>query len=355
MSLLDEGVTEVIESAMAERVFPGAVVWLARGDDLLLQAAYGTTAYGDVGSVAVKPATIYDIASLTKLFTATAALRALRQSGHMVEAPVARFLPDFAGPLGEITVRHLLNHTSGIEVAIQAMTEIDPAEWVREIVAHGVGTRPGAAVRYSCTNYFLLGRIVERLTSQSLDEFIKSGILEPLGMEHTTCSPLEKFPLTRIAPTEVDSVTGKAWQGVVHDEAARAWQAATGTLCGNAGLFAPASDVGRFARFWVGVGAIDSRDILHPEDMQHAFCQLVPEESYWRGWCWQIDAAFYMSELAPPGTAGHTGFTGPTLLLNPRTQHIAIILNNRVYPTRNGPNRMPYHRRIAELFFQHNF
>src|SRR5699024_1783450 len=67
----------------------------------------------------------------------------------------------------------------------------------------------------------------------------------------------------------------------------------------------------------------------------------------WRGLGWQIDAEFYMGEKHPKGSAGHAGFTGPTLFITPQ-KAILIILENRVYPTRNGPLRMIYHRQIAE-------
>jgi CubicO group peptidase (beta-lactamase class C family) len=138
---------------------------------------------------------------------------------------------------------------------------------------------------------------------------------------------------------------------MVHDEAARAWSTATGTACGNAGLFSTAADLARFAQLWLDEGSCNGRQILAPEDVRSTFNDVMQEGSHGRGWCWQIDAAFYMSHVAPRGSAGHTGFTGPTFFLNPTTRDVAIILENRVCPTRHGPNRMPYHQRIAQWLF----
>jgi CubicO group peptidase (beta-lactamase class C family) len=343
----------IFEEAIAARVFPGGVVWLAQGDDLVLHQAFGTTAYSDPISQPVTTSTIYDVASLTKLFTATACLMAARESGHSIEAPVAEFLPDFnKAPLHAMTVRQLLNHSSGIEIRLQSLVDVPVEEWIVRIAAAPLRAAPGTRVLYTCTAYFLLGRIIELWTQMSLDQWIDNRLLQPLGLMRTYFRPLEHISTQQMAPTEVDVTTGQPWRGVVHDEAARAWESATGTMCGNSGLFSVASDLARFARMWLDGGVYEGRQIIASEDVQRALYDTVPRHNYRQGLGWNIDAAYYMSLAAPPHSAGHPGFTGPTLCINPRTKHVVIILNNRVYPTRDGPYRMDYHRRIAEWLFQ---
>ncbi|HVF11028.1 MAG TPA: serine hydrolase domain-containing protein [Abditibacteriaceae bacterium] len=344
---------DILEAAVTARAFPGGVVWLARGAEVLAHEAHGATAYAGACAQPVTRATLYDIASLTKLFTATALLVAARAAGVAMCESLARFLPEYSVPdKSAITLRHLLNHSSGIAIAVQSLVDVPAQEWLNRIAAAPLRTPIGSEVHYSCTNYFLLARVVEALSGQLLHRFIEAQILEPLDMARTTFWPLQKFDRGEIAPTEIKAATGEYWHGVVHDEAARAWSTATATACGNSGLFSTAGDLARFAQLWLDAGACGQRQILAAQDVRSAFNDVVREENHGRGWCWQIDAAFYMSHAAPRGSAGHTGFTGPTLFLNPTTRHVAIILENRVCPTRHGPNRMGYHRRIAEWLLQ---
>ena len=359
---------EIFDEAIAARAFSGGVVWLANGSGGVAHEAFGTKSYADAPGSAwagrVRRDTIYDIASLSKLFTLTAFLIATRANGVKVETPVANFLPSFhVADKSAITLRQLLNHSSGIGIAIQSFTRMPtiddaaiiahqgmvPAEqWVERIATAPLKTSPGTNVLYSCTNYFLLARITELLSGQRLDKFMRREIFQPLGMTRSTFTPLADFPATAIAPTEIYAASNTPWHGIVHDEAARTWQQETGGACGNAGVFATAADLASFAQLWLHEGTAQGRQILHPADVHSALYDTVPEEDIHRAWGWQIDAWGYMSKAAPPHSAGHTGFTGPTLWLNPRTKHLCIVLENRVYPTRHGPNRMEYHRRMAE-------
>lgn len=335
----------VLAAARAERVFPGAVLWLGRGAQGHLHRAAGALTYDDAAAP-VTTATVYDLASLTKLFVLTAGLVLAGRGELALERRVGHYLPELdVAAFQSVSIIRLLNHTSGVRFAIQDLHEAPVETWMSRIAAEPAG--PPGEVLYSCTNYFLLARALEAVTGTSLDALIEETILAPLGLRDTSFVPRRDFAPERIAPTEIDAASGEPWRGLVHDEAARAWTAATGTACGNAGLFGTASDVAKFAQLWVRQGAWHGRQLLPPALVQRALCESVPENSWRRGWGWQIDARFFMGD-APPGTAGHTGFTGPTLALNLQTGHIVIILNNRVHPTRQGPDRMPCHRAIAQ-------
>jgi CubicO group peptidase (beta-lactamase class C family) len=276
---------------------------------------------------------------LTKLYTLATALSVLREAQIPLETPLLRFFPNFTP---EITLERLMSHRSGIGFPIQRLEAVAATDWLTCIAAAPFHSAPGTIVLYSCTNYFLLARAIEQISGASLEALMSERIFKPLQLEQTVFEPTTS---QQVAPTERHD--DGIWQGIVHDEAARSWRHQTGCCAGNAGLFATAADVAHFAKIWVQKGA----GILHSDDVTRVFATRYPENSTWRGLGFQFDIASYMSEAAPNGSAGHLGFTGPSLILHPPTAQVAVILNNRVHPTRTGPDRLPYHKRIAAFLF----
>ncbi len=265
--------------------------------------------------------------------------------------PLARFLPEFnRADKRAITLRHLMMHSAGFGFALQRLQGKPCDSWIEEIAESPLECAPGERVNYTCTAYFLLARVVEKLCGQPINELIEGTIIKPLNMRRTTFAPLGSFFTDFIAPTEMRE-DGTPWHGIVHDEAARQWRSETGGFCGNAGVFGTAADLACFCKLWLN----DGEEILHPDDVKSVFADVQlenPEGGVYRGWGWQRDNKTYTGENAPPGCFGHQGFTGPTLFLNPQTKDVVIVLNNRVYPTRNGPARFVYHRRVAKAHFE---
>lgn len=368
---MSDELSEIFESAIEQRVFPGATCWLSRGEKTFAHCAFGTTAYDAEYSHPVTCETLYDIASLTKLFTTTAFFIAARESSVSPDEVLSRFLPEFAAPEKRaITLRQLMQHNAGIQIAIQSLAAVCPGEWVAQIAQSPLCAAPGRRVKYVCANFFLLARVVEKISGTPLDEFVTNEILYPLKMTRTTFYPLQKLGREDIAPTEIYDEYPR--HGEVHDEAASAWQDYyQRSNCGNAGLFSTAADLAKFARLWLDEGACEERQILAREDVAAALRGTIaslrnrkysvreyavaalrgtlpkPAVVALCGWGWQTKAAFYMSDRAPDDAAGYAGLSGPTIWLGPDTRHICIVLNNRVYPHREGPNRFPTHRRIA--------
>ena len=336
----------IFEEASAARAFPGGAVFLARGERTLAHAAWGTTAYDDLFSRPATTDTIYDLASLSKLWTMTAFLIAARENGVEPETSLARFFPQFAS-LPEISLLHLLHHNSGLSLHVQQLCDVPPEEWPQRIADAGLLFAPGERVRYTCTAFVLLGLVVEKLAGTSLDRFIDSRLVQPLGLKRTVYNAASHFDENEIAPTETDVATGKAWRGIVHDEASRA----LGGVAGNAGLFSTANDQAVFARMWLNNGVHEGCEIVHSSDIARALNEAVPAEGFGQAWSWHLDVSSWMSARAPVGTAGHLGFTGPSFFIAPATKHLCIVLNNRVYPTREGAARLRFHRRIAEYLF----
>jgi CubicO group peptidase (beta-lactamase class C family) len=367
MTLTNE-IDTIIQDAIDRHIFPGAVVLVARGGEIRHFAAYGTTMYDAPGSGPVARDTIYDVASLTKVFTATAVLR-LADAGQLdLHAPAADYLPELRAP--GIAVFHLLTHTSGLDIRLSTLRESGREGVLTAAYAAAPIRPPGAAVAYTNVNSLLLGEIVARLHGQPLDTALHTLVIDPLGLCDTRfCPPAELLP--RIAPTEIDeSWRGGLVHGSVHDESAHA----LGGVAGHAGLFSTAADLYRFCGMWLlavssqqsAVSSQRPEDYLATADwrLPTGDCRLATGESFLTeetarlattnhtrglnmgcGLGWMIDRPNFMGG-APAGTFGHTGFTGPALVVAPQERLIVVVLSNRVYPQRGPPE---HHTAIAAI------
>lgn len=340
----------IVERAIESGTFPGASVHLGRGSEIVWSSGVGRLAYEAAFHEPVSVGTLYDIASLSKIYTLAVALCALAEANIAPETtPLCAFLPGFDA---RISLEHLFNHSSGITRHLQSLEALPASQWVQELSGETLQTEPGRVVFYNCSNYFLLARALEKLTGQTLDELIARYLLRPLRLENTTFAPCD---LGFVAPTEAKRGEKGFWHGVPHDEAARAWREQTGTSAGNAGLFATASDVARFASIWL----LDGNNSPLPSIWRaRSMMYLLTEGNATRGWGWQRDAAYYMGTLPPHESGrrsfliGHLGFTGTSLVLNPRAGEIAVVLSNRVHPSRLGPDRLPYVRALHDEFWR---
>ncbi len=336
MMALASTVNTLVTSAIERRIFPGAVVRVAHGNELLLNQAYGSTMYNAPGSVAVQRDTIYDIASLTKMFTATAVLRLVDQGMLDLHAPVVTYVPDLYAR--DVTVFHLLTHTSGLDMRLSVLRHQSRTAILNAVYAAPLLHPPGTVVAYTNVNSLLLGEIVARLHGTPFDQALHDLVLAPLGLSETCfCPPAAWLP--RIAPTENDADwRGRLVHGSVHDESAHA----LGGVAGHAGLFSTAADLFAFCRMWLDLVTMDDGRrttdewLIRPETAQLATTNQTPDLQFACGLGWMMDRANFMGN-APSGSFGHTGFTGPAMLVVPSRQLIVVVLSNRVYPLRRPP------------------
>jgi CubicO group peptidase (beta-lactamase class C family) len=351
MRLADQ-IDAIVAEAITRRIFPGAVVLIARGAEVLHQAAYGTTMYADPGSQPVQLDTIYDVASLTKMFTATAALR-LSDAGKLeMGAPVASYLPAFRAP--NVLIRHLLTHTSGLDIRLSALRHAGRAGMLDAVYHSAPIHPPGSTVAYTNVNALLLGEVVARLQDTPLDAALRDLVLAPLGLHDTWFRP----PLAlrrRIAPTERDEEwRGALIHGSVHDESTHA----LGGVAGHAGLFSTAADLYHFCAAWIFEDdrqwttddephpddhrppSIVHRPLLQPETVAYATANHTAGLHTACGLGWMLDRPNFMG-AAPTGSFGHTGFTGPAMIVVPGRRLIVVLLSNRVYPRRRAFEHHP--------------
>jgi CubicO group peptidase (beta-lactamase class C family) len=242
-------IDRTIETAIAEHKLPGGVFHLERGG-----AAYEKT-YGNRALVpAVEPMTadtIFDAASITKVVATTPSIWLLIERGKIeLDAPVSRYIPEFRGGWrDEMTIRHLLTHTSGLRPDLDLSppwSGYDTA--IRMAVAEEPRQRPGYTFRYSDINFELLGEIVRRVSGVDLDVFAKREVFGPLGMNDTGFRPGQRYN-KRIAPTE--QTPEGMLRGVVHDPTARRM----GGVAGHAGMFTTVHDLTLYARMLLRGGS----------------------------------------------------------------------------------------------------
>ncbi len=330
------------EQAIRDGLIPGAVIIIGHDGKIVHRKAYGARALVPAREAATLD-TIYDIASLTKVVATTPAIMKLYEQGKIrIDDPVSAYLPEFQGGKSTITIRNLMTHYSGLRPDL----DIDPA-WtgydtgIRKAVIDKPAGPPGVNFVYSDINFELLGEIVHRVSGQPLDQFAREQIFEPLGMRETNFKPAATLT-ARIAPTEIDAATGKPWRGVVHDPTARYM----GGVAGHAGVFSTADDLSRYAQMMLDMRIFDPATIA-----LFTSPASPPDQPILRGLGWDIDSPYSSNrgDIFMRGKSfGHTGFTGPSLWIDPTSKSFVVIMTNRVHP-KGGRSINEWRRNIATI------
>ena len=196
---------QIVRQYIALQAFPGASLAVGYQDNLLVHQGYGRLDYGSTGPSA-RPHTIYDLASLTKVVcTTTLVMQACEREDIDLEDPLGRYFPEFrVGGKHEVTLKHLLTHSSGLPAHFPLYAHTSGKEHIlRRIPEIPLEHRPGSRSLYSDLGFILLGGVVERVCGQSLDNLARERIFQPLGMRRTGFQPPSAWR-PRIAPTEID-------------------------------------------------------------------------------------------------------------------------------------------------------
>lgn len=348
-------IDSTIESMIQAGVMPGAVTFVARRGHIVQHEAYGHSyLYEDdthtfaEQPIAMEKDTIFDLASISKIFTTTAAMILYEAGLFDLDDRVAQYIPEFAANGKEdVTIRQLMTHTSGFKAWVPLYTIGDSREdRLQYVFEYPLTNEPGSTYTYSDLNMITLGAFVERLSGKHLDEFVREQITEPLGMKDTMYNPPESLK-HRIAATEYQPWTdrGLVW-GEVHDE--NAWS--LDGVAGHAGVFSSAKDLAILAHMFINNGTYGSKQILKPETIQLLSQNQIPEfPGDDHGLGWELSQGWYMDGLSEGSTLGHTGYTGTSIVINQNNDTIAILLTNRVHPTRSTVSTNPARRQFARL------
>lgn len=322
-----------ISQAVTDAKTYGAVFRMERGTGVYEKA------YGDRAILPQREPmtvdTIFDAASLTKVIATTPAVMKLMEAGKLdVESPVSRYLPEFTGDGREaITVRQLLTHSSGLRAGLSPQGDWQGKEGaLRAVCAEKLLAEPGTVYRYSDINFILLGILVERVSSMSLDAFCAEEIFVPLKMKDTSYRSQPADDISRIAPTTL--VEGNFLRGVVHDPTARRM----GGIAGHAGVFTTVADLGRFARMMLNEGELDGIRLFKAETVVAMTSVQTPQGLPRRGFGWDIDSPYAgpRGSVFPIGSYGHTGWTGTRMWIDPFSKTSTIFLSNRNHPDESG-------------------
>ncbi|HEY0243704.1 MAG TPA: serine hydrolase [Gemmatimonadaceae bacterium] len=335
----------IMQTAIAEGAAPGGVLAVGRYGRLVHMKGYGTIDTVK-SSAAVDENTVYDMASLTKVIATTTAAMILEEQGLIdLDRTVASYLPEFNAPdKAAITVRMLITHRGGLEAFAPLYREFKGREqYLTQINLRPLKSLPGTETVYSDWDLILLQLVMERITSQTLDQLVAEKVFTPLGMTSTMFNPDSVKFFARIAPTEIDSVRGGLVRAKVHDE--NAW--AMGGVSGHAGLFSTARDLTVFAQMLLNGGEYNGVRIVKASTLARWTAPQSSKSSRALGWDTPSkgsSAGNYFSARS----FGHTGFTGTSIWIDPEKNLFVILLTNRVNPTRNNNRHVPLRRAVAD-------
>lgn len=388
-------IDSVVGLALRSGAFPGAQVLVAKGGDVIVDRCYGTTTKG---GEKVTPATIYDLASVSKTVgTLPGVMKAYDTGLFDLDTPAYKYVSDLnVDGKREITPRMLLFHETGMPAALNIFTVMmdsdsydgrlvtnkrDPSHTIAIngggyghntaklrsditssaksgafdieaakgiFVGHAAydtimaniyrsNIKPERRYVYSCLNFCILMDMEQRLTGQPHDRYVTDSIWAPLGAYTMCYRPTSRFPLSQIAATEEDTYLRRQHvRGYVHDETA----AFSGGVQGNAGVFGNATDIAKLCQMWLNGGEYGGERLLSEETTRLFTTAKSPTCRRGLGFdkpdMENSDNSPTCDE-ASAATYGHTGFTGTCFWVDPDDDLIFVFLCNRVDPSRKNP------------------
>ncbi|HKI45424.1 MAG TPA: serine hydrolase [Balneolales bacterium] len=348
-------IDSLIQSEVNQKHIPGAVILIEKDGKVLHRKAFGYAYEFDYHMKRLKHPvnmqvnTMFDLASLTKVFATTFGIMQLVGEGKIhLDTPVHEYLPEFHGPHKDsVTVRQLLNHTSGLNEWQPLYYEASNSkETYREICHMPLKYAVGAARHYSDLGFMMLGYLIHHITGQPINQYLEEHLYKPLGLHHTTYNPL-KEGFTNIAATshgnpfekkmvyddhfgykcDVDPHSWNGWRrytlkGRVSD--GNAWYANQG-IAGHAGLFSTISDLQKLVELMLNEGVYKGRRYIKASVIR----EFTTKDRYGNGLGWDMAPDVIMADGAPNDAYGHTGFTGTNVVVIPDYHLFYILLTNR--------------------------
>lgn len=384
---------DAIIAAAQPQIAPAATLAVYHRGEFIVHAAWGWLD-PEIQRHPVTTGTLFDLASLTKLFTTTAFLSLASRENIDIRTPLADLLPEFAAenprPIDggqdphskmhlpvipelagqtvdarTVTLWHLLTHTSGLppwrDVYNIAPAPVPPDQtdpipaaerWqsgLARMVSYPFVDKVDANIRYSDIGLMLLGEVAARLNQSDLQTAVQAHALDPIELKHVVYNPVRDHTITHehIAPTEIDPNwrQRRVW-GEVHDENA----CGLGGVAGHAGLFGTAMDVARFGLAWLRA----EYEAISPELRAEAIREQAVTDDERRGLGWMLRSAQNSSagDYMCMDSYGHTGFTGTSLWIEPEQELVAALLTNRVYVGRERPGVHELRRAINNALME---
>ncbi|WP_363322049.1 glycoside hydrolase family 3 N-terminal domain-containing protein [uncultured Pontibacter sp.] len=364
------GIDSLVAEAIREKATPGAQVLVAKDGKVIYQKAFGYHTYDN--ETAVKNTDLYDLASVTKISTSLAALMKLKGEGRFdVDHTLGSYLPMMQGSNKEnLKYRDILTHQAGLKAWIpfwqQTVKKNGKFKWgtfkadssarfpikvannlyihrkyadkmYKEIADSPLNAKPGYV--YSDLSFILAPKVVENITGQEFESYLKENIYKPIGATSLTFNPYKHYAPSQIVPTEYEAhFRGQLLHTTVHDEGA----AMLGGVSGHAGLFGNANDLAKLMQLYLNDGTFANRTYIGGNAVsEFSKCQFCDEGNYRAlGFDRPSKPGAENSNAAPSAPAvsfGHSGFTGTYTWIDPVNNLVYVFLSNRVNPTRENP------------------
>lgn len=336
-------VDKLMHEAIFDSTFPGGAVAVVKDGVIAYAKGFGYHTYKKHRQTRFTD--IYDLASLTKVVATTTSIMKLVSEGKIgLDDKVSDYIPEFLeNNKVQITIRHLLLHNSGLPAFRVYVDEIqDRVSLIEAIKKEPLVNLPGTKYVYSDLGFILLGEVVEQVSGQSLDKYVRKELYYPMGMSSSFFNPSKvgAWLNNRIPPTEIDTIyRHKVMQGEVHDERAYYLDG----VAGHAGLFANAYDLSIYAQMLMNGGTYAGRQYLDSDVVKQFTSRQSDSSTRGFGFDTKSEPFSTAGTLSSPASFGHTGFTGTSMWIDPERNLAVIILTNRVHPYRS------YGRRISEV------
>jgi len=366
-------VESAFQDAVAQGVFPGAVVLVSKDGEIVFEQAFGSRSLIPE-KTPLKASTIFDLASLTKPLATTVAIMILvREKKIRLDDQITRFIPMF-GVFGKSTAtfRQMLNHSSGLPAWKPFHEEIVKMERAGRInfVASRAAknfvyeqihrekpiSAPGAQCLYSDLGFMILGESVEVLSSATIERFCQDRIFKPLGLRSTAFVDLSQLRTRRLQPVEemIAPTENCPWRkrilcGEVHDDNAYAM----GGVAGHAGLFSSARDI--HALLACLNRCLHGKDDFLPKALLEEFLakdEKAPNSTCALGWDTPSPDKSASGTHFSPRSVGHVGFTGTSIWWDIEKNCHIILLSNRVHPTRKNEKIKEFRPHVHDLIMK---
>lgn len=365
-----KNIDPIVDEAISGGAFPGCQIAVIKNNNVIYNKAFGYFTYDSIFRVSNN--TIYDLASVTKVAATIQAVMFLTEQDMInLDDTVGFYLPETIGSnKSNIPIRKLLLHEAGLKsylpfwkVTIEKdklnsftyqstydsimgiktyglyfPTPREKGDVWEEIIASDLRKlKKGKSeydYLYSDLGFMILQMIVERVTNQSMDEFLAQNVYDPLGLNTMTFNPLTRFGRNQIAPTEYDYYFRNAqiW-GTVHDQNSQV----LGGVAGHAGLFSNALDLAKLMQMNLNGGIYGNHKYIHDKTLNAFTAKQHNFNRRGLGWDKPDPIVGHVSSYASPDTYGHSGFTGTSVWVDPKKDLIFVFLSNRVFP--NVSNR----------------
>jgi len=325
----------IMHQAINDSVFPGGVVGVMKDGALVWNEGYGYHDYHQTTAVADND--VYDLASLTKVMGTTTAVMKLVDEGKLaLDETVAQFIPEFdSDEKREITIEQMLLHTSGLPAFKIYVDKLKTRGEILEAIRNEpLENEPGEEYVYSDLGFILLAEIVEEISGQRIDIYLRNNFYIPMGMYSTHYNPknVGGWMTRRIPPTEIDNVYNRGIvQANVHDERAYFMNG----VAGHAGLFSNVHDIAIFTQMLLNGGTYAGKEYLSADIINQFTQQQSPINQRAYGFDMKSEGFSTAGSLTSTNSFGHTGFTGTSLWVDPDENISIILLTNRTYPNRD--------------------